>query len=81
MPEADDRSTTQTQIVGVLAEGRATPGYLQSRVPDLQSQQQTNYHLRQLRALVERVHRGLYALPSDAGARQTTHAHTGGENA
>jgi len=64
MHTLEDVPTTQARILDVLSEGRATPAFVLERVEDLDSQQQTDYHLRQLRAKghVEKVHRGLYAL-------------------
>lgn len=63
----EDISSTQSEIIDVLREGRATPKHLCDEVDGIESQQQAYYQLRQLRALrvVKKINRGLYELDSE----------------
>lgn len=58
------KSTIQREIIEVLDEGRATPRLLIDEIDGLETQQQAQYHLNQLRAdnVVQKAHKGLYEL-------------------
>lgn len=64
--------TTREQVIDVLREGRATPGYIVDET-DCETKQNASYHLRQLRAedRVRKVTRGLYELADDHNPRET----------